>query len=834
MSELTAFPVYFGGQMFDEWTADTLKINYSDRPFVFAVPGENGGFTAESTRYPLLAAEINECPYGLKRAYFDAYTAISVAIAELTGRGDDVSCLPEHLSSPFSPLVAAELLRVLLDDWGLRWEQALDITARCEFRPAVSPFRFTVRDVSTVQPRTAQLLNVLRGALGKDPAVDACMERMLSRLIVHDCASERYRSPIGACPTGSTVQLRFRDDSGLVQQAMLILDGDGYHHIQAMSGDLSCTCQLPTDPIALRYRFRLTLLGGSEYYLGDVFGKQSGRVTRDDGTGFRLTVYQNGFDTPAWFRQSVMYQIFPDRFARDGSDTAEKGIAYHRALGQRADASAWDQPVKWQPGEGETGYMPNDFYGGTLRGIMEKLPYLHDLGVSVLYLNPIVEACSNHRYDTADYRRPDPILGSMEDFRELTRQAAKLGIRVILDGVYSHTGADSIYFNRYGHYDSQGACQSKDSPYYGWYDFSEYPDKYRSWWGFDSLPEVEEENPAWQEFVITGQDSVIRTWLREGASGWRLDVADELPDDVLELIRTAVKEESPDHVLLGEVWEDAIEKESYGTRRTYALGRALDTVMNYPLRNAVLAFLSGEGTAEELADFLLSQRLHYPKPMYYALMNLLSSHDIPRIRTMLAIAPEKMPGDRAAQAARTVSDAEDARGARLQKLAAALCFALPGVPSVYYGDETGMNGFTDPFNRAPFTTGNHPLVDWYAALAALRSRIPALSTGAMAVFAAGKDTAAVLRTVTDGTDVFGLPAENGVCLLAVNRSGETARVSVDLLERGRGLTEVELAALRTARLSEAVPLLGEGACTVQSGRASLTLPPVSACIFALK
>ena len=218
----------------------------------------------------------------------------------------------------------------------------------------------------------------------------------------------------------------------------------------------------------------------------------------------------------------------------------------------------------------------------------------------MLYLNPIVEACSNHRYDTADYRRPDPILGSMEDFRELTRQAAKLGIRVILDGVYSHTGADSIYFNRYGHYDSQGACQSKDSPYYGWYDFSEYPDKYRSWWGFDSLPEVEEENPAWQEFVITGQDSVIRTWLREGASGWRLDVADELPDDVLELIRTAVKEESPDHVLLGEVWEDAIEKESYGTRRTYALGRALDTVMNYPLRNAVLAFLSGEGTAEEL------------------------------------------------------------------------------------------------------------------------------------------------------------------------------------------------------------------------------------------
>lgn len=830
--EMSPFPIYFGGEMFDEWTENSLKINYSQRPFVLARPAPGGGFTAESAEHPLLAAEINGDPLGKKRGYFDAYTAIMAAITALDD--GDIDGLPAYFSAPFSPLTLAELLRVLLDDYGLAWDRALDIISRCEFLPAAGPWRYAPEDFAPVQPRTAQLMTLLAESGAHDGAVQACLTRVLSRLIVHDGASEDFRFPMGAVPTETAVRLCLRDGSGLVERADLLVTGDDVSRTVPLSAARACVLETPRDPVALRYRFRLTLKGGKICYLGNAFGKETGAVSLTDPPGFRLTVYRRGFDTPAWFRKSVMYHIFPDRFAPDPGDTAQKGYAYHRAKGRRIEVSSWDKPVKWQPSPGETDYTPNDFYGGTLRGIMEKLPYLKSLGIGVIYLNPIVEASSNHRYDTADYLRPDPILGTMEDFRALCREAGALGMRVMLDGVYSHTGADSVYFDRFGRYGQNGACAGPASPYYSWYDFSHFPDQYRSWWGFDSLPEVDEENPAWQDFVITGQNSVVRTWLRQGASGWRLDVADELPDDVLELIRKAVKEESPDHVVLGEVWEDAIEKESYGRKRTYALGDALDTVMNYPLRTAVLSFLGGETGAEHLADVLLSQRLHYPKPMYYALMNLLSSHDVPRIRTMLAIAPEPMPGERAAQVARVITPEEDARGAALQKLAAAICFCLPGVPSVYYGDETGMNGFRDPFNRAPFSMGPHPLTDWYAALGALRNAAPALQTGSVGFYAPAPDLLCVLRCVTDGKDAFGAPAENGVYLLAVNRSAQPARARIDLTVPGRGLTGADTAVLSRMPPRAGVPVLGEGALRVEAGTAELALGPVSAVIFHLQ
>ena len=428
------------------------------------------------------------------------------------------------------------------------------------------------------------------------------------------------------------------------------------------------------------------------------------RLCTGEGPGFRLTVYRRDFETPAWFQNGVMYQVFPDRFAFTDDGTAEAGIRYHKALGQHPDLHASRrEEVRWQPRSFEKDYIPDDFYGGTLRGIREKLPYLKELGISCLYLNPIVEARSNHRYDTSDYLKVDPILGDTEDFRDLCRAAGVYGIRILCDGVFSHSGSDSIYFNRDGHYPGDGACQNQQSPYYSWYDFHHYPDEYRSWWGFEELPEVDENDPSWQDYVVTGKDSVIRQWLRRGASGWRIDVADELPDNVLCLIRQAAREEKRDSVILGEVWEDAVLKESYGSRRKYALGGALDSVMNYPFRTAVLDFLHERMDAFSLASFLTGQQLHYPQPLYVCLMNLLGSHDTERLYTTLATdQPLKdFPREMQRLIERGIPDSAYRRAEKLEKLALTLQFSVPGVPSIYYGDELGMTGVNDPFNRRP-------------------------------------------------------------------------------------------------------------------------------------
>ena len=482
-----------------------------------------------------------------------------------------------------------------------------------------------------------------------------------------------------------------------------------------------------------------------------------------------------------------MYQVFPDRFGFSKDDTAQKGIAYHESLGQYPELHrSLEEPVRYLPRSFEQTYTPDDFYGGTFRGIEEKLPYLKELGVSCLYLNPIVEARSNHRYDTSDYRRPDPILGSVEDFRRLCDSARKCGIRILLDGVFSHTGNDSVYFDQYRSYGGNGACSGPDSPYYGWYDFKHFPDEYRCWWGFPSLPEVQEHNPSWQREIITGDNSVVKLWLKRGASGWRLDVADELPDDVLAKIRSAVKETKPDAPIVGEVWEDAVIKESYGERRDYALGFSLDSVMNYPFRAAVLDYVHGRGDAYDLRDFLIGQQMNYPKPFYYSLMNLLGSHDVARLRNCLACPLDLRTLSRAEQLAVDFNEEEMNLALQRERMCAALQFAIPGVPSIYYGDEQGMAGVGDPFNRQPFREGEKALHDVYASLAALRNGAAALSTGNALFLADGTDVLMVLRYITGGRDVFSLPAENGAYLCVLNRNREARPYSADCSPAGLG------------------------------------------------
>ncbi len=365
---------------------------------------------------------------------------------------------------------------------------------------------------------------------------------------------------------------------------------------------------------------------------------------------------------------------------------------------------------------------------GDLKGITQKLDYLESLGVSCIYLNPIVEAYSNHRYDTGDYSRIDPILGTEDDFRELCEKAKARGIHVINDGVFSHTGSDSKYFNRSGRYGDGGAYRDPDSPYRSWYKFYDWPDNYHSWWGFYTLPEVIETSPEFNEY-INGEDGIVRKYMRMGNSGWRLDVADELPDEFLENLRNSVKAENPEAIVIGEVWEDASNKESYGARRKFLLGYQLDSVMNYVFRGAIIDFCRGQDARYTMAT-IMSVIENYPRPVLRVLMNSLSTHDTERILTLLA--GEPLNGrDRAWQANTKMTKEQRERGLRLLKIAAAMQYTLPGFPCVYYGDEAGMEGYKDPFNRCCYPWGREDkeMVEYHSRLGKLRASCSALWDG---------------------------------------------------------------------------------------------------------
>ena len=508
----------------------------------------------------------------------------------------------------------------------------------------------------------------------------------------------QYKQPFGAVPAGTevTLHLDVPEQLGYVDPH-LVLTKDR------------------EDPVAYRMEFTGQTPGinhfevkvaptttGLYFYYFDLYADfrkifrgscSEGYLSWVDGPQWQLTVYEPDFATPDWFKDGTMYQIFPDRFC-EGNPDKEWPFAdrIYRANKQ-------GEPYFW-PTENPEGYLNMDYYGGDFVGIRQKLPYLARLGVTCIYLNPIFEAHANHRYNTANYLKADPLLGTNEEFAALCTAARRHGIRIILDGVFSHTGSDSVYFNREGRYGPGGAYRDRNSPYRSWYDFdSGYACGYRSWWGFDTLPEVEEEDPSYVEFVC-GKGGVIDTWLGLGASGFRLDVADELPDTFIEKIRQAVKSHGEDKLLIGEVWEDATTKEGFGHRRTYLRGNGLDTTMNYPFRNAAIDFVRGADAAE-VADRIVSICENYPAPALECVMNFLSTHDTERAIT--AIADEPANGrPRDWQSGRRIPLSRMEGAVRKVLLAYAMIFTLPGVPCIYYGDEIAMQGYRDPFNRAFF------------------------------------------------------------------------------------------------------------------------------------
>jgi len=437
--------------------------------------------------------------------------------------------------------------------------------------------------------------------------------------------------------------------------------------------------------------------------------RQTGEYCANDGNCFLLTVFSNSYKTPEWFKGGIMYQIFPDRFCRVGTMPDIKDRIF------RED---WGGMPSFRPNE-QGKVLNNDFFGGNFKGVQSKLPYLKELGVSVIYFNPVFEAASNHRYDTSDYKKIDPVLGTEEDFIELLKDAENQGIRVILDGVFNHTGDNSVYFNKYSQYPSVGAYQSKNSPYYTWYSFQEHPNRYSSWWGIDILPETNEASPSFQEFIF-GDEGVLKYWLNSGIGGYRLDVADELPDFFLKKLRKSVKSKDKNAIIIGEVWEDASDKIAYSKRREYLQGYELDSVMNYPLKNAIIHYVL-TGNTLELSRTVRLLMDHYPKQTLDCLMNILGTHDTPRILTVLG---GKMCSNKEEMASKQalLSEKEKEIAIKKLKMAVLLQYTLPGVPCVYYGDENGMEGHSDPFCRKCFDWErlNTDLISYYQKLGSIR------------------------------------------------------------------------------------------------------------------
>ena len=588
-------------------------------------------------------------------------------------------------------------------------------------------------------------------------------------MTIFNSRDTKYKSPFGAVSCGTAVSFTVTPGPDYCACWLVTYGEFADRHeetpLSPCPEGFTGTFVAPDTPELVWYTFRFTRTDGGSVFLG-----RNGLGGADDRQPWQLTVYEER-PTPAWFGHGVTYQIFPDRFCREAIPDP-KGL-----LGQRTVHDSWDDLPRLGA-DPLTGRWNSDFFGGSLRGICGKLDYLQSLSVTTLYLNPIFYAASCHRYDTADYCMIDPMLGTEDDLRILSDEARKRGIHVILDGVFNHTGDDSRYFNRHGFFDTPGAYQSKDSLWYDWFCFQHWPDKYDAWWGIDTLPAVNENAPAYRDFIIRSDDSVIRHWLRCGADGWRLDVADELPDDFIVEIRAAMEQEKPDSFLLGEVWEDGSNKIAYSRRRKYLLGRETHGLMNYPLRTATLDYIRS-GSAAAFRDTMEEQRENYPPAAFYSGLNILGTHDTPRILTLLGA--DAIPESREARAAYHLSPENRQLAIRRLTLAAMLLYTFPGSPTIYYGDEAGMEGFEDPMNRRGFPWGREDqrLLFLYRTLGKLRQERRSLQSGSITYLTAdggllvyrrtldGESTYTALNT-GDSTRTVTLPWENGFATDAVS------------------------------------------------------------------
>ncbi len=590
--------------------------------------------------------------------------------------------------------------------------------------------------------------------------------------ILFDSKQLIHKDPFGVLTPGQTCTLRIHIPSSVQanQVECLIQHPDGRaaetvtlgYQMKKGAYDIFGGKFALAYPGLFYYHFSIrTRTGGFRLY------KAGDGTNMEAGDLWQVSCVPAEHTVPEWARGATMYQILPDRFHKAGKVDLEGKLEPYTVH------ETWNEEVHWKP-EPDGRVLNNDFYGGNFRGIMEKLDYLASLGVTVIYLNPISKSFSSHRYDTGDYKTPDPMLGTMADFKALCNAVHARGMRIILDGVYSHTGSDSLYFNRYNHFAGKGAYQSQQSPYSSWYQFYAWPNAYKSWWDFDTLPTVNKMDPAFLEYIITGENSVVAHWLRAGCDGFRLDVADELPSEFLSLLKKRVRELKPDALVIGEVWEDASNKVAYGEHKEYFTKGQLDSVMNYPLRTAIINFLRERDDGFGLYQTVMTLKENYPDQVFMANMNCLGTHDSPRIMTALM---DDFDGSREEKARRKLSPQQYAVALERLLMASFLQFMLPGMPSIYYADETGMEGYRDPFNRRPFPWGkeDREILAHHKILGKLRKDIPALRLGDITFTVACDQRLCFSRTyegkiyrvyVNRGCDNWEIP--NGKLLLGHN------------------------------------------------------------------
>lgn len=565
--------------------------------------------------------------------------------------------------------------------------------------------------------------------------------------IFHDSQDTFYREPFGAVSIGIKVNLFLEcEEQGDVFIEVTKFDGFRYSIPMLIEkfeeGYILYRGIIDTKESlgVINYYFRHVKNGFTQYYGNNDEGLGGkGKIYYDFPKPYQITVFKES-KVPNWYKEGIIYQIFVDRFCNGNKNNEilnkKKNIFIY--------GSWYDKPMYIRDNNGSIERW--DFYGGNLKGVRDNLDYIKSLGASIIYMNPIFDAVSCHKYDTGDYENIDRMYGTNEEFKELCEEAEEKGIKIILDGVFSHTGSDSRYFNKHGNYSELGAYESKYSKYYNWYRFYDYPNRYECWWGFDNQPNVEELEPSYVDYIIKNKNSIISMWLNLGASGWRLDVADELPDEFIKMIKDKMKETKKDSILIGEVWEDASNKVSYSKKRRYLLGDELDSVTNYPFKNTLVDFINGNISSNDFRKNIMSLKENYPRENFYSAMNLLGNHDTERILTIL--------------------------GESLKKLELSVCMqmTLPGVPLIYYGDEAGLLGNKDPENRKAYPWGreNKEIMKIYKKFGNLRKEEKVLKYGEIYIY----------KDLPDSIVAFSRYIDNEKIIIIVNRSQYNQRISL--------------------------------------------------------